>query len=101
MNNLYKDKNNNVFNVEYSEAELKLHNTNRNINNTSVQVQRRFSNKRRGSLNEAGMTECALLINGRSLSTVFSNHELSTKIVGLFKRAESVIVYRSSPDEKA
>lgn len=47
------------------------------------------------------MTECALLINGRSLSTIFENEELSEKVVSLFQRAESVVVFRSSPDEKA
>lgn len=32
---------------------------------------------------------------------ILGDPDLSVKVVSLFKRSESVIVYRSSPDEKA
>lgn len=32
---------------------------------------------------------------------ILGDETLAEKVVGLFKRAESVVVYRSSPDEKA
>ena len=53
------------------------------------------------NLREQQKTQFALLINGLSLSMIFGDSKLSAKIVHIFKNAESVIVYRSSPDEKA
>lgn len=67
----------------------------------NLSIQRSFSVKRRESKKNLTKIEFALLINGRSLSTIFSDESLSSKIVDLFKRSESVVVYRSSPDEKA
>jgi len=41
------------------------------------------------------------MINGRSLSVIFEDAELSKIINILFKKASAIIVYRSSPSEKA
>lgn len=46
-------------------------------------------------------SEFAIMINGPSLSTIFANQELSSEIRNLFEKAASVIVYRSSPNDKA
>ena len=43
----------------------------------------------------------ALLINGSSLSIIFEDKVLCNQIRTLFDRASSVIVYRSSPNDKA
>ena len=43
----------------------------------------------------------ALLINGSSLTTIFQEESLRVAIKKLFVVAKSVIVYRSSPSEKA
>lgn len=43
----------------------------------------------------------ALLISGASLSLAFEDPELNSKVMELFKLCSSIIVYRSSPDEKA
>lgn len=50
---------------------------------------------------EKNFSEYAILINGRSLSLVFGDETLSNKINCLFEKADSVIVFRSSPNEKA
>jgi hypothetical protein len=41
------------------------------------------------------------LINGGCLSIILKDDELSNEIKILFEKAESIIIYRSSPDEKA
>jgi len=41
------------------------------------------------------------LINGGSLSLALEDEELVSDMMWCFKAASSVIVYRSSPDEKA
>ena len=45
--------------------------------------------------------EYALLINGFCLSIIFEDEFLSNKIRTIFDSSSSVIVYRSSPNEKA
>lgn len=46
-------------------------------------------------------TNVCLLINGPSLSIIFSDEQLQKVISQLFSISKSVIVFRSSPDEKA
>lgn len=67
-----------------------------------LSVEELFASKPRdGQKASAKKTGYALLINGSSLSNIFGDEELSVKIAGLFDRVDSVVVYRSSPDEKA
>ena len=50
---------------------------------------------------DVAKTSIALLINGGSLSIIFSDPELSEYIKALFLISKAVVVFRSSPDEKA
>lgn len=46
-------------------------------------------------------TEFSLMINGSTLSIIFQDPDLSSKINNIFTAASSIIVFRSSPSEKA
>jgi hypothetical protein len=46
-------------------------------------------------------TENALLINGGSISVIFEDPKLSDMIDYIFNASASVVVFRSSPKEKA
>ena len=46
-------------------------------------------------------SEFSLMINGATLSIIFSDPDLSFKINAIFSAASSIIVFRSSPSEKA
>lgn len=48
-----------------------------------------------------GKKEFSLMISGAALNKICLEEELGQKIAGIFKSAASVIVYRSSPAEKA
>jgi P-type E1-E2 ATPase len=41
------------------------------------------------------------MINGPSLALIFANEDMSQQMRSLFRKASSVIVYRSSPNDKA
>ena len=43
----------------------------------------------------------SILIQGTSLHTIYENEELQTKMKKIFDTCQCIIVYRSSPDEKA
>jgi len=43
----------------------------------------------------------SLLINGAALNQIIMDEELGKQILPIFEQAKSVIIYRSSPDEKA
>ena len=64
----------------------------------TLTLKRRFSS-RSGPKSE--FTEFALLINGGSLSVIFEDDHLSEIIDYIFKNSASVVVFRSSPNEKA
>lgn len=64
----------------------------------TLTLKRRFSSK---SGPEPEFTEFALLINGGSLSVIFEDDNLSEMIDYIFKNSASVVVFRSSPNEKA
>lgn len=46
-------------------------------------------------------SEFSLMINGATLSIIFSDPDLSSRINAIFAAASSIIVFRSSPSEKA
>ena len=46
-------------------------------------------------------TDVALLINGGSLALIISDKELSQSIKTLFSQSKTIVIFRSSPDEKA
>lgn len=49
----------------------------------------------------ANFREFSILVNGESLSSIFSNEDLRFQIRGFFEKAQSVVVFRCSPNEKA
>lgn len=52
-------------------------------------------------MNPQDISEFALLINGGSLSVIFEDPQLSELITFIFSSVSSVVVFRSSPNEKA
>lgn len=62
-------------------------------------LRRTFSSKT--VIHRENYTEFALLINGGSLSIIFEDPHLSELIRYIFKASASVVVFRSSPNEKA
>ena len=65
----------------------------------SLTVQRSFSKK--SVVLPGSISEYALLINGGSLSVIFEDPILSELISFIFNTVASVVVFRSSPNEKA
>ena len=63
-----------------------------------ITVQRSFSKKQTVYIE---ISEYALLINGGSLSVIFEDTYLSEMIEYIFNSVASVVVFRSSPNEKA
>ena len=47
------------------------------------------------------LSESAILISGSSLTVIFEDETLSERMSHIFKGSSSVVVFRSSPDEKA
>ena len=65
----------------------------------SLTVQRSFSKK--SVVISDSISEYALLINGGSLSVIFEDPILSDLMKFIFDSVASVVVFRSSPNEKA
>lgn len=68
-------------------------------NSKDMTLQRSYSLKYKNKANTK--KEFALLISGASLNLLFGDEELSKRITKVFQMAASIVVYRSSPDDKA
>lgn len=65
----------------------------------TIHQERIFSHKYRK--NSIKKSEFALLISGASMSLIFEDEQLAARVNEIFKNTVSVVVYRSSPSEKA
>jgi magnesium-transporting ATPase (P-type) len=64
-----------------------------------ITVRRSFSKK--NTSRAFSLTEYALMINGGSISVIFEDPSLSKIMRFIFENSASVVVFRSSPNEKA